>query len=394
MPVELVLSIMRHNEGTLGRLEAILEAPNRMGDLKVNYREISYETGWAEFVRRAIHGGNLDVSEMGTTWISDFAAMNALHAFSPAEIRALGGAEAFPPGLWRTGLGEKGTVWAIPWMTDLSLVYYRRDLLRKAGVDEARAFSTPEQFEETLAALSRAGVERPWVAPTKYSHITLHNLSMWLWAAGTDFVSESGKQVMLNQPDARKALLAYFGLHRHLGPQARPLAETESDGLFATGGAAVTISGPWLYPFCDQAFSKEVGLAIPLGQAHLGGSSLVIWESSRAGSAPTKLTSILSGRGIQDTFPATAGMLPARLEVLDRLPYVGSVALNNVVVEALKTGKTLPHIPLWGMIEDRLAKVFEVVWEKLLADPSVDIADMLDQQLTPDVNRLNVVLSN
>jgi ABC-type glycerol-3-phosphate transport system substrate-binding protein len=188
--------------------------------------------------------------------------------------------------------------------------------------------------------------------------------------------------------------VAYFRLHRYLGPERRRLAETESDRLFAQGGAAVTLSGPWLYPFCDRAFAQEVGLAIPLGRAYLGGSSLVIWESSRAGPAPGELVSILSGRDIQDTFPPLAGMLPARLEVLARLPYAGSLELNNVIVEALRAGETLPHIPLWGMIEDRLARIFENVWEKLSADPEVDIAHMLDQELTPDVNRLNAVLSS
>jgi multiple sugar transport system substrate-binding protein len=394
MPVDLTLSIMSHNEGTMGRLDGILGAANKTGDLFIKCREIDYDTGWAEFVRMAIHGGNLDVSEMGPTWISDFAAMNALHPFTPADVLALGGAEAFPPGLWRTGVGERGTVWAIPWMTDLRLVYYRRDLFRKAGVDEAGAFSTPERFEETLAALARAGVEQPWVAPTQHSHITLHNLSMWLWSQNTDFVNSSNKQVLLNNTDARKALLSYFGLHRFLGPQRQRLPEWEADRLFSRGGAAVALSGPWLYPYCDPSFVKDVGLAIPLKRAYMGGSSLVIWESSRAGSAAGKLVSLLSGRHIQDSFPASAGMLPARLEVLDRLPYANNVELNRVVVEALKTGETLPHIALWGMIEDRLAKVFENVWGELLPNPNADLSRLLDQLLTPDVNRLNIVLSN
>jgi multiple sugar transport system substrate-binding protein len=389
MPTDLTLSLMNHNEGTVECLRSILQD---FGPL--NYREIDYDTGWAEFVRTAIYGGGLDVSEMGSTWISDFAAMNALRPLSLIDIRNLGGKDAFPPGLWRSGSGEQGVVWAVPWMTDIRVVYYRRDLLRQAGVDETDAFSTPEKFEQTLSRLSQAGIATPWVVPTRQSHITIHNLSMWLQHQGSDFVDSSGKRTRLNEAEARSALRAYFGLYRYLSPQAHRLAESESDSFFAQGHAAATVSGSWLYQYCVPEIRENIGLANPMGKAYIGGSSLVIWTSSRFKDRASELVLRLSSHEAQASLPRAAGLLPARLDTLEQSPFSSDPDLNRVAVNALKTGRPLPAIPLWGMIEDRLVRIFEMLWGKILAEPDVNLDQLLEEDLAPAVDRLNVVLSN
>ena len=393
MPVNVTLTVMRHNEGMVEKLKSILGGETSNGEVDFNLHEIDYDTGWAEFMRTAIHGGNLDVSEMGTTWISDFIAMNALHSFSAADIRELGGEQAFPPALWKSGLSEQGVAWAIPWMTDVSLVYYRRDLLKKAKIDEADAFSTPEKFDQTLSRLSESGVTTPWVAPTRHSYITLHNLSMWLWYYDSDFIEPAAKKVILDSPNAMSALRSYFGTYRYLSPEARWLAERDSDNMFATGGAAVAISGPWLYPFCEVN-KLDVGLAVPFGKAYVGGSSLVMWNSSRLWSEASRLISFLTSPDVQIAIPKSAGMLPARLDVLDRFPFTGSRDLNRVVINALKNGRSFPNLPLWGMVEDRLSRVFENLWTNLLSDSNANLDHILEQKLLPDINRLNIVLSN
>jgi hypothetical protein len=105
------------------------------------------------------------------------------------------------------------------------------------------------------------------------------------------------------------------------------------------------------------------------------------------------MVSWLLGRDVQDAFPGQAGMLPARLEVLEHVPFAGSEELNAVVLAALKGGQSLPLAPLWGMIEDRLARVFEDVWDSLIPEPEADLERLLNERLTPEVNRLNTILS-
>jgi ABC-type glycerol-3-phosphate transport system substrate-binding protein len=332
---------------------------------------------------------------MGSTWVSDFVSMSALRPFSPPEVTRFGGAASFPPGLWQSGVGADGFVSAIPWMTDVSLVYYRRDLLARAGADETNAFSTPEHFEQTLARLQAAGVHRPWAIPTRRSHISLHNLAMWLWYHGADFVDKAGKQVVINEGEGRAALKAYFGLARYFPADVESLAENQSDDLFARGETAVTISGPWLLRYCTPEVRQELGLAIPLGMSYIGGSSLVIWNNARQSREALDLVAYLVHRVQQISVPQLAGLLPSKLGAIEQFPLaVDRPEIREAFIGALNTGRALPAVPLWGMIEDRLVRIIEILWARLLENPGAEIDAIFDADLVPAVARLNVSLSN
>jgi len=45
----------------------------------------------------------------------------------------------------------------IPWLAALQIMYYRRDLLKNAGVDEKTAFLSPAQLVQTLKRLRAGG---------------------------------------------------------------------------------------------------------------------------------------------------------------------------------------------------------------------------------------------
>jgi multiple sugar transport system substrate-binding protein len=404
MTAALVFSVMHHSEETLPSLRKVFDNTASGIGLNLSYVEIDFETGWRELRESAIHAGRMDVSEVGSTWINDFIIRNALFPFSPAELSMLGAKEeAYPACLWKSGMGANGEIWAIPWMTDLSLVYYRRDLLRAAKVKERGAFSNPARFTDTLARLSQINVATPWVVPTRRSYITIHNIAMWLWAHGIDYLDPAGQRIMLVDPAGRQALRAYFGLCCYLARDAQRLAERQADSMFIDGNAAVTISGPWLLPEC-QRNHLNIGVAVPMGQSFIGGSSLVIWNPDGTGDGildtddlkrePLKLIDALAGSQMQASLPSSIGMFPARLALLKRLPNTGGRRFNRIIVNALKTGRSFPHIPLWGIIEDKLSDSFERVWAGLLSTSAADLDLLIEQHIVPEVNILNAMLKN
>ena len=59
-----------------------------------------------------------------------------------------------PTGVWQTTqvVGQDGT-WAVPWFTEARSIYYRKDVLEKAGVDPATAFADWDAFRATLQAI-------------------------------------------------------------------------------------------------------------------------------------------------------------------------------------------------------------------------------------------------
>ena len=87
------------------------------------------------------------------------------------ELNVLGGSAAFLPSSWQSSivLGEK-EVCAVPWLADTRLIYYRRDLLDKAGVDAMLkrlnldpSLRAERLNVETMIALSEAVQSMPLI---------------------------------------------------------------------------------------------------------------------------------------------------------------------------------------------------------------------------------------
>jgi ABC-type glycerol-3-phosphate transport system substrate-binding protein len=138
--------------------------------------------------------------------------------------------------------------------------------------------------------------------------------------------------------------------------------------------------------------AANLGLAIPLGCSYTGGASLIVWERTNQPAAALELIAHLTSRAFQTVFPKTAGLLPARMDSLDSFP-LPDASLYPLVNQALQTGRSLPSIGLWGLIEDRLAHAIPRVWEDIFASPRPDLEELYDEHIAPLTNRLNITLA-
>jgi multiple sugar transport system substrate-binding protein len=390
MPKRLEISTLFHADKTNSLRTEIERFAKRKG-IDLLHQEFDYTTGWSDFVRMSIYGTCPDVSEIGTTWINDFAKMNVLRPFSEAEVENIRAEAAFVPAVWESGAAS-GTVWAIPWFTNLRLFYYRRDLFDRAGVDEKTAFRTPAGFEQALLQLREAGIPAPWVVPTLRSYNNVHNLAMWIWQAGKDFVDEAGNRVLFDDPGVRSAILAYLRLHRFISKEMYHHSENEADLAFLEGKVAAIIGGPWIFTGNrTHEVSDNLGLAIPFGCAFVGGSSLIVWNKTDQAPEALDLVAHLAGRQFQSLIPKTIGLLPGSLDGLDDFP-LPETSFAPLVLEALKTGRALPNLRVWGLIEDRLVNTLPQVWDDILASPKPDLEAIYDQHILPMADHINLLL--
>ena len=164
MPQELEFSIMAESPANIQPLLDQFEAEYR---IRVRLRLLTWDIAWSDLVKVALYGDGPDVSEIGSTWLGDLVAMNALRPFAEQELAALGKPSDFLPSAWNGGrVANQAQMWAIPWFTGARLLFYRRHLLERAGVDERTAFTTAGQFDETLSRLQASGAQVPWTVPT------------------------------------------------------------------------------------------------------------------------------------------------------------------------------------------------------------------------------------
>ena len=160
MPREIDISLIS-TLTSLETTERMMKEFETLFGMHVQIQKQTWGSAWAELVHYSIYKNAPDISEVGSTWIGDLIGMNTLRPFSNAEITSFGGSQAFFPSAWKSGVGEDGQVWSIPWLIDSRLLYYRKDMLEKAGIDPATAFQTHEALVDTLQRLTQAGVELP-----------------------------------------------------------------------------------------------------------------------------------------------------------------------------------------------------------------------------------------
>ena len=359
----------------------------------VDAQQMGWDGAWAQLLRFALHGQGPDVSEIGSTWLSSLIDMDALRPLTSWSLSFLRDMERFfPAARWAIMRPGDYHIWAVPLLTDTRAIYYRRDWLQQAGVDEAGAFQTPASLAATLERLQDSGIEVPWAVPTADLDV-LYNAVSFVWAAGGRVRSKDGRRLRLAEPKARSALRSFLSLHRFLAPPAQGLSVLGTDALFYQGQAAAVISGPWLLKTLEQQpkLLAKVGVVPVPGVPFIGGSHLVIWRHARNEQDIIALMKHLTSPEIQKSCFRATGNLPARLDVLDGEPFISDPRYRTFAV-SLKSGRVLTVSYRWAAVEQRLVDMLKQLWADLAADPELDLDAEIEARVAVLIEELEHTL--
>ena len=95
---------------------------------------------------------------------------------------------------------------------------------------------------------------------------------------------------------------------------------------------------------------------------------------------------------MQAEYGQSVGQLPVRLDVLAQPPF-STDARFQVMVEALKTGRPLPRMPRWGVVEERLVSALTHIVAEVAAEPEGDLDAIIGKSLEPLARRLDIILA-
>jgi multiple sugar transport system substrate-binding protein len=169
----------------------------------------------------------------------------------------------------------------VPLITEQEVLYYRKDLLEKAGIA-----NPPKTLDELKAAAAKVQAANPGVAgfvarTGKTAAVT--QFSSFLYSFGGEWVDESGK-ASINTDAAKQAYAFYGGLIRDHGPKnvSTDMSWPEAMAIFTQGQAAFYTEANSLYKNAtDPAKSKvsdKVGFAaFPAGPAGSKPYSVPSW---------------------------------------------------------------------------------------------------------------------
>lgn len=395
---ELQLSIMNRTVGSDNPIQPILDSFAERHGSSVQLQSYDWAPGRAELIKAALYHHGPDVSEVGTTWVSDLAGMNALRPFSESEVEQLGPPNTFLPEAWKTvTVGNAPEVWSIPWLAESLTLHYRKDILRSIGIDEASAFSTPAALIETAQKLRASGYPLPIAVPPRSGHaLILHAAASWVWQAGGDFMSADGRSVLFDQPEGLSGFQSYFHLLRIISPEGlQILDKLGTTECFQRGHAPIAIAGHWLHPRTAPAGSvpeTNWGVTRLPGLPFVGGSNLVIWKHTRADQSALALIRTLTGIEASSNYGDSTGILSARAAGLYSSARQADRFLRTMY-ESIQTGRSYPNLPLWGLVEERLVNAMVKIWDALCSDPDMDVDETVSQTLQKVARGLNVTLS-
>ncbi len=238
-------------------------------------------------------------------------------------------------------LSWHGEIFALPRDISLLVVYYNKDLLKRAGVAEPKEGWT---FEEFLSKAKRVK-EKTGAFGVSFEEDPLFYLPY--------LMSEGGGFFELESPESQKALEFYADLRKkyHVAPLREESASATMAQMFLQEKIAMQVSGRWLTPKYKEAATFGWDIVIfPRGATGsvvpLDASGWAISKSSKHPKEALEFVEYLGSREVIEKFAATGLIVPARLDV----DYEG----REVYSHALKTAKPTPVTVDYNKILDEL----------------------------------------
>jgi multiple sugar transport system substrate-binding protein len=368
--VQLRLWVMNNGPDPVDDTEEIIRPFERETGIDVKVQLVGWDVQFDRIRNAAVTGEGPDVTQAGTTQVPFFAALDGFEDISN-RVDDIGGQDAYAEGIWQTTQvqGRDGT-FAVPWFTEARAIYYRKDLLEKAGVDPETAFTDWDAFRATLHKLKDSGAvdnkeTYAFGSPGKQAFDLVHHVMPFVWDAGGAELSEDATTSTIASPEAQEGVrfvadLLPAGLY---DPTALEKDGTQVEESFKGGRLAVWIGGPWVLPTVeredDDAWAPEVrdnvGVAPmpagPSGEAYtfVGGSNLMMFKSSEHKDEAWQLMEFLSQDRTQTAYADLMGMFPARLGPQEQASEKD--ANYAAFYEAIQDGRTYAPIPQWGQVE-------------------------------------------
>jgi len=178
---------------------------------------------------------------------SDIATMSARNILKPMSDEAMGAivegdiSGDFPEQVWNAG-EYKGQRYAFPLDVHPLVMYYNKDLFKKAGIPEPGAEPmTKEEFESAVQKLHQ-GDTMGWAIGTLFSSDTLWQTMFW--QMGGNLVNEDGTQATYNTPEGVEALNYVKEMKNKYSPKISGTGDPEVIA-FQQGKVGIVFHGPW-----------------------------------------------------------------------------------------------------------------------------------------------------
>ncbi|MFH1259115.1 MAG: sugar ABC transporter substrate-binding protein [Elusimicrobiota bacterium] len=349
--------------------------------IRVKTQAIPWEAAHEKLVIAVVGGIPPDLAQLGTTWMAEFKAMDALSQLDDlAKQSKIIQADKFFSGSWNTCL-IKDKLYGVPWYVDTRVLFYRKDILKKAGYEKPPA--TWEEFKELCQALVKdRGKEKKFsiALPIK----DWGSVSLFIWQNGGELLAPL-------DPKFKEAVVYYKSFFDEKLAPTKESADVDLYHAFSTGYYPMFISGPWtieqLRKGLPELNDKWDVAMLPKKLAptsFVGGCNLVVFKGSKHKAAAWKFIEYLSRPEAQVEWYKNTTDLPS-LKLAWKDPYIQSQPNIKVFEEQMKFTKSPPALPEWEQIADALQNRMEqMILNKKTIDAGLKAFDEDLREIIPE----------
>lgn len=369
---------------------------------RIQIAEFPYEELFAkELVDLNAQTGAYDLIMLDDPWFPRFATAELLADLAPLyqKRNKSGPDDDFVPAslaLCRHPY-EKGALYALPYVGNSQLFFYRKDLYQKHNLKE------PETWDDVMAAAHAIDEHERVGSPTGdrvYGYVmraargnsAVADFMPIFWAFGAEMFDDQGKP-SVNSPEGINALKFMLELGKYAPPGYASFNATEVSAHLLQGTAAMSINWPaWISAFSDAAKSKVIGKmaftvmpgATATGRAEIGNWLISIPKSARNVDAGFDFLLWATERE-QMKKSALAGNPPTRRSVFNDAELLAKYPAYPAQLRSLETSKPRPRTPLWNEIENVFgiflsrANSGELTAEDAMTQANLEIAKIVER---------------
>ena len=301
--------------------------------------------------------GAYDVIMLDDPWAVEFMANGWL-----ADLDKLGGGvdeDFVKPArdVSRYPVGS-GPFYAVPFVGNVELFAYRKDLFEKHGLDRPQSWTEVLEAARTISK-AEDGVSGAVFRGKKANPIVTGFLPI-LWAHGARVVGTDGK-AHLDSDAALEALELFLALRNYAPKGIETYNSTEVRDALMQGTTAMTIElwPSWAPSLDDPAKSKVPGkieiMAAP-GQVQgpapmLGSWLLAVPADAKNPERARDFIDFLTSPEMQKTLALEVGIPPTRASVYKDAEVIDRYRWYPAQVEALQNAQPRPRITQWSRVE-------------------------------------------
>lgn len=353
--------------------------------LKVQVTDLTWASGHEKIVIAFGSNSAPDVLELGSDWVPEFVHQKVLYDMT-AEVDSV---KTFYR-MWEPALKDS-SIYGFPWILDTRVLFYNKDLLKRAGLDPERK---PLIWQDLLSAVQKIHDPQNKIygfgANSAERHRLYKKFLPFLWGNNGLILSPDGKQCWINTKQGREALEFYVSLTKS------GLIDTQLrlDEAFRQGKIGFVISGGWLL---EQIRKNEPDLNFGVGlmprpkaetgfpASFAGGEYLVINQKSKHTQEAMKFVRFLTDldnalelcKAIGTPSPAHA------LAPLD--DYYNKDPFLSIFQEQLNYSLTPPWTHKWVYVEEQIEQAVEqAMYGKKTPKESLDEAKKKIDKLLQD----------